>query len=162
MVSWFCIINVLHKCFFCFIWFIASLSPIWTPLLQLHGKTLSVRFLSSGVSQTRGSCCLLRSSVSQLFIVFSDDNDQSSFFMIFVLRHFTTNLSTNIIVIDINLLIFMTFSLDIIPLKVKVSGCFLTANVHPCTVLMWEQDKNPSVYCPESYTNYKSYIYFNE
>jgi hypothetical protein len=155
-------IKVLHKCFFCFVSSTASLSPISTPLLQLHGKTLSVRFLSSGVSQTRDNCCLLRSLVSQLFIIFSDKNDHSSFFMTFVLREFTTDLSTSVIVIDTALLTVMTFSVDIIPLKVKVSWCFLTANLQMCTVLMWEQDMYLSVYCPESYTNCKSYIYLNE
>lgn len=148
--------------FLFFVWFTASLSLISTPLLQLHGKTLSVRFLSSGVSQTRDNCCLLRSLVSQLFIIFSDENYQSSFFMTFVLRHITTDLSTSIIVIDTSLLTFMTFSVDIITLKVKVSWCFLTANLQLCTVLMWEQDKYLSTYCPESYTNCKSYMYLNE
>jgi hypothetical protein len=142
--------------------FTASLSPISTPLLQLHGKILSVRFLSSEVSQTRDSCCLLRSLVSQLFIIFSDENDQSSFFMTFVLRQFTTDLSTSIIVIDTNLLTFVTFGVDIISLKGKVSWCFLTANLQMCTVLMWEQDMYLSVYCPKSYTRCKSYIYLNE
>jgi len=143
-----------------FHWFIASLCPISTPLLQLHGKTLSVRFLSSGVSQTRDSCCLLRSSVSQLFIIFSDENDQSSFFIIFILRHFTTYLNTSIIVIDTNLLIFMTFSLDIIPLKVKVSWCSnckcspvhsldVGARQESFSVLPWELYQLQKVYIPQ-------------
>jgi hypothetical protein len=71
-------------------------------------------------------------------------------------------LSTSIIVIDTNLLTFMTFNVEIIPLKVKVSWCFLTADLQLCTVLMWEQDKYLSLYCPESYTNCKSYIYLKD
>jgi len=40
--------------------------------------------------------------------------------MTFVLRQFTTDLSTSIIVIDTSLLAFVTFGVDIIPLNVEV------------------------------------------